>query len=166
MAGVVKNSFNQINGLSEEAKRSNSKKEKEKKVKKEKSFDKSVDEPSVNDGKVTEEKSSVDEKRRESVIPKSESKDLVKDPGASVNDELPMNVESEQSISLKAYELCKLTYENLIQEMQDRLSGEEDAHQNLSAGKKKLEGDISHLKKDIEDLELSLQKVILDCLVV
>lgn len=46
-----------------------------------------------------------------------------------------------------------------LQELQDRLAHEEDAAQNLSSGKKKLEGDISNLKKDIENLELALSKV-------
>lgn len=47
----------------------------------------------------------------------------------------------------------------MIQDLQDRLSHEEDAAAGLSSTKKKLEGDISNLKKDLENLELSLQKV-------
>jgi cell division protein FtsL len=43
--------------------------------------------------------------------------------------------------------------------MQDRLSHEEDAHAQLNQQKKKLESEISQQKKEIEDLELSLQKV-------
>ena len=49
--------------------------------------------------------------------------------------------------------------DRMIQDLQDRLSHEEDAAANLSSSKKKLEGDISNLKKDLENLELSLQKV-------
>lgn len=47
----------------------------------------------------------------------------------------------------------------MMQDLQDRLSHEEDAAQNLNSTKRKLEGDISNLKKDLENLELSLQKV-------
>ncbi|UYV66622.1 unc-54 [Cordylochernes scorpioides] len=39
-----------------------------------------------------------------------------------------------------------------------RLSHEEDAHGQLSQNKRKLESEVSTLKKDIEDLELTLQK--------
>ena len=53
----------------------------------------------------------------------------------------------------------KTASDRMIQEMQDRLSHEEDASASLSSTKKKLEGDISNLKKDLENLELSLQKV-------
>ena len=42
--------------------------------------------------------------------------------------------------------------------MQDRLSHEEDAHASLSSSKKKLENEIQNQKKEIEDLELALQK--------
>lgn len=45
-----------------------------------------------------------------------------------------------------------------VSEFQDRLQGEEDAHTQLSGAKKKLEQEISGLKKDIEDLELTIQK--------
>lgn len=60
------------------------------------------------------------------------------------------------------YELLtsyKQQYDLLIQDLQDRLSHEEDAHAALNQTKKKLEGEIAHQKKEIEDLELSLQKV-------
>ena len=45
------------------------------------------------------------------------------------------------------------------QDTQERLQQEEDARNQLFQGKKKLEQEISGLKKDIEDLELSVQKV-------
>jgi thiamine pyrophosphokinase len=47
-----------------------------------------------------------------------------------------------------------------FQDTQERLQQEEDARNQLFQGKKKLEQEISGLKKDIEDLELSVQKVI------
>jgi len=50
-------------------------------------------------------------------------------------------------------------YDLLIQDLQDRLGHEEDAHSALSSQKKKLEQELSQQKKEIEDLELSLQKV-------
>jgi thiamine pyrophosphokinase len=46
-----------------------------------------------------------------------------------------------------------------FQDTQERLQQEEDARNQLFQGKKKLEQEISGLKKDIEDLELTVQKV-------
>lgn len=46
-----------------------------------------------------------------------------------------------------------------LQELQERLSREEDAHSNLNSNKKKLEGELGNLKKEIEDLQLVIQKV-------
>lgn len=46
-----------------------------------------------------------------------------------------------------------------LQELQERLSREEDAHTSLNSGKKKLESEISNFKKEIEDLQLVIQKV-------
>ena len=47
-----------------------------------------------------------------------------------------------------------------LQDTQDRLTQEEDARNQLFQAKKKLEQELSGLKKDIEDLELALQKVL------
>jgi len=44
------------------------------------------------------------------------------------------------------------------QDLTDRFKEEEDARNNLFQNKKKLEQEVSGLKKDIEDLELNLQK--------
>ncbi|XP_023210290.1 myosin heavy chain, muscle-like isoform X18 [Centruroides sculpturatus] len=52
----------------------------------------------------------------------------------------------------------KVDLESQLQELQDRLNHEEDAHSSLNSVKKKLEGEISSLKKDMEDLELTIQK--------
>lgn len=52
-------------------------------------------------------------------------------------------------------ELCVCWF----QDTQERLQQEEDARNQLFQGKKKLEQEVSGLKKDIEDLELSVQKV-------
>ena len=46
-----------------------------------------------------------------------------------------------------------------LQDTQERLQQEEDARNQLFQGKKKLEQELSGLKKDIEDLELTVQKV-------
>lgn len=46
-----------------------------------------------------------------------------------------------------------------LQELQERLSREEDAHANLNQNKKKLEGETANLRKEIEDLQLVIQKV-------
>lgn len=46
-----------------------------------------------------------------------------------------------------------------LQELQDRLAREEDSASNLNSNKKKLEGEVSNLKKEIEDLQLVIQKV-------
>lgn len=46
-----------------------------------------------------------------------------------------------------------------LQELQERLGREEDAHASLNSNKKKLEGEMSNLKKEIEDLQLVIQKV-------
>lgn len=81
-------------------------------------------------------------------------------PVARFSNELPVNTcTCKNHISRDELEDYKLTSDGLIQELQDRLSHEEDAASNLSQGKKKLEGDLSGLKKEIEDLELGLQKV-------
>ncbi|XP_074602160.1 myosin heavy chain isoform X13 [Brevipalpus obovatus] len=58
----------------------------------------------------------------------------------------------QKTISLKQ------DLEHQLHEIQDRLAHEEDAHATLSSSKKKLEGEVAHLKKDIEDMELNLQK--------
>lgn len=44
------------------------------------------------------------------------------------------------------------------QDLTERFKEEEDARNNLFQNKKKLEQEVSGLKKDIEDLELNLQK--------
>lgn len=46
-----------------------------------------------------------------------------------------------------------------LQELQERLAREEDAHANLNQNKKKLEGEAANLRKEIEDLQLVIQKV-------
>lgn len=43
--------------------------------------------------------------------------------------------------------------------MQERLTHEEDAHVQMAQIKKKLEMDVNTLKKEVEDLELTMQKV-------
>lgn len=43
--------------------------------------------------------------------------------------------------------------------MQERLVHEEDAHVQMAQIKKKLEMDVNTLKKEVEDLELTMQKV-------
>lgn len=74
--------------------------------------------------------------------------------------ELPINVDPDYNkISRDELNSYKSACDALIKELQDRLSHEEDAAANLAGNKKKLEGDLSSLKKDIEDLELALQKV-------
>lgn len=45
-----------------------------------------------------------------------------------------------------------------LQDISDRFKEEEDARNNLFQNKKKLEQEVAGLKKDIEDLELNLQK--------
>lgn len=70
-------------------------------------------------------------------------------------------IDENRSNELKSevLENIKNTYDLLIQDYQDRLSHEEDAHTQLSSQKKKLEGEISNQKKEIEDMNLALQKV-------
>ena len=46
----------------------------------------------------------------------------------------------------------------IVQDINDRFKEEEDARNNLFQNKKKLEQEVAGLKKDIEDLELNLQK--------
>lgn len=46
-----------------------------------------------------------------------------------------------------------------LQDITDRFQQEEEARNNLFQGKKKLEQEISGLKKDLEDLELTIQKI-------
>jgi hypothetical protein len=46
-----------------------------------------------------------------------------------------------------------------LQDTQERLQQEEDARNQLFQQKKKLEQENGGLKKDVEDLELALQKV-------
>lgn len=53
------------------------------------------------------------------------------------------------------FRVCTLPF----QDTQERLQQEEDARNQLFQGKKKLEQEIAGLKKDIEDLELTVQKV-------
>ena len=47
-----------------------------------------------------------------------------------------------------------------MQDTQERLAQEEEARNQLFQNKKKLEQEAAGLKKDIEDLELALQKAI------
>lgn len=64
------------------------------------------------------------------------------------------------------YHVCKLYWYSsrcfplfvTSQDLSDRFKEEEDARNNLFQNKKKLEQEVSGLKKDIEDLELNLQK--------
>lgn len=92
------------------------------------------------------------------------AEELVKEV-AKNEEELNMNlvagvdIESERVMTMDQFNERKSFYEKYIQEMQDRLSHEEDAAANLNQGKRKLEGEISNLKKDLENLELALQKV-------
>ena len=65
----------------------------------------------------------------------------------------------EEELAFKVTSIRK-HYESLVQDLQDRLSHEEEAHTQLSQTKKKLENEISSQKKEIEDMELALQKVI------
>jgi hypothetical protein len=83
-----------------------------------------------------------------------------RDKTATDDDELPLNVNPyENMISREELNNYKTACDSIIQDLQDRLSHEEDAAANLNQNKKKLEGDISNLKKDIENVELALQKV-------
>jgi len=76
------------------------------------------------------------------------------------DDDLPINVNPyEDMISRDELNNYKTACDSIIQDLQDRLSHEEDAAASLGQGKKKLEGDIHNLKKDIENVELQLQKV-------
>ena len=71
-----------------------------------------------------------------------------------------LNQDDEDTAIRQEYvNALKRQYDSLLQELQDRLGHEEDAHSNLSSAKKKLEQELAHQKKEIEDLELSLQKV-------
>ena len=45
-----------------------------------------------------------------------------------------------------------------LQETQDRLSEEEEAREALMQAKKKMEQEMNHVKKELEDLELTIQK--------
>ena len=47
------------------------------------------------------------------------------------------------------------------QELQTRLEDEEDANADASASRRKLEAECGEMKKDIEDLEISLAKVLI-----
>lgn len=47
---------------------------------------------------------------------------------------------------------------NTWQDLSERLQAEEDNRNNLFQGKKKLEQEVAGLKKDVEDLELQVQK--------
>lgn len=79
---------------------------------------------------------------------------------AITDDDTPINVDPfEDMISREELNNYKTACNSLIQDLQDRLSHEEDAAANLNQNKKKLEGDVANLKKDIENLELTLQKV-------
>lgn len=73
--------------------------------------------------------------------------------------EPPINIESERVMTMDQFNERKSFFEKYIQELQDRLSHEEDAAANLNQNKRKLEGDVQNLKKDLENLELALQKV-------
>ena len=48
-----------------------------------------------------------------------------------------------------------------LQELQARLEEEEDSNADVSAAKRKLETECDELKKDIEDLEITLAKVLM-----
>lgn len=64
-------------------------------------------------------------------------------------------------ICLKNYVMILIIFLSLyliFQDVTDRLQQEEDARNNLFQNKKKLEQEVSGLKKDIEDLELAIQK--------
>ncbi|XP_043470810.1 myosin heavy chain, muscle isoform X8 [Leptopilina heterotoma] len=52
----------------------------------------------------------------------------------------------------------KADLESQLADITDRFTQEEEARNNLFQGKKKLEQEVSGLKKDIEDLELTIQK--------
>ena len=69
------------------------------------------------------------------------------------------NVESERVMTMDQFNERKSFFEKYIQELQDRLSHEEDSTASLNQTKRKLESDVANLKKDIENLELALQKV-------
>ena len=53
----------------------------------------------------------------------------------------------------------KVDFESAMKDLEDRLLDEEDAAHELEAMKKKMDGEMNELKKDIEDLENSLAKV-------
>ena len=101
-----------------------------------------------------------------SELQKSPSESTLKVPKLDVelidnkaSDKIVEPKKDEEELAFKVTSIRK-HYESLVQDLQDRLSHEEEAHTQLSQTKKKLENEISSQKKEIEDMELALQKVI------
>lgn len=68
-------------------------------------------------------------------------------------------IDNDTAVDQQYVSALKRQYDLLLQDLQDRLGHEEDAHSALTSQKKKLEQELAQQKKEIEDLELSLQKV-------
>jgi len=78
---------------------------------------------------------------------------------------LTKQLESEQG-NLSVYQerqakaaAMKADFEHQLADAQAKLAAEERSRQEMTADKKRMEGEISIIKKDIEDLELALQKL-------
>lgn len=52
----------------------------------------------------------------------------------------------------------KADLEETLQDVQDRLCSEEEAHTQLVQTRRKLESEVTNLKKDVDDMELTIQK--------
>lgn len=65
---------------------------------------------------------------------------------------------SPSCIYIYIYILTTYLFTTYLQDLNDRFKEEEDTRNNLFQNKKKLEQEVAGLKKDIEDLELNLQK--------
>ncbi|NWU56632.1 MYH4 protein, partial [Dromas ardeola] len=78
--------------------------------------------------------------------------------------DLQLQVQTENENLADAEERCdqlikvKFQLEARIKEVMEKLEGEEEINADLAARKKKLEDECSELKKDIDDLELTLAK--------
>ncbi|CAB1317443.1 unnamed protein product [Coregonus sp. 'balchen'] len=81
------------------------------------------------------------------------------------NYDLQLHVQAEKDNLCDAEERCEELIKNKIQleakgkELMERLEGEEEINAELTTKKRKLEDECSEIKKDIDDLELTLAKV-------
>lgn len=53
----------------------------------------------------------------------------------------------------------KISQESKLKEMQERLEDEEEVSATLTSKKRQLEDEVASLKKDVDDLEMTLAKV-------